>query len=87
MAQKTVLKRLLRKWGPLSTEMEDALVVDQAGFTDLGSFQYMDGIDDETGKDMLSAPDDEEEGTPDAVAPAAETASGSDDDDVKALFR
>ena len=87
MAQKTVLKRLLRKWGPLSTEMEDALVVDQAGFTDLGSFQYMDGIDDETGKDMLSAPDEEEEGTPDAVAPAAETASGSDDDDVKALFR
>ena len=88
MARKTLLKQLLRKWGPLSTEMEDALESDQASFDDsLGGFAYVDGIDNETGRDTLSAPEDEDMPSADVEDEGQETSIGDDEASVKALFR
>lgn len=42
MAQKTVLKRLLSKWGILSIEMKDAIMYDQAVFKNEETFTYAD---------------------------------------------
>ncbi len=46
MAHKTVLKLLISKWGPLSTQLQRALEVDQAIITDDGQ-HYVDNVDDE----------------------------------------
>lgn len=42
MALKTVVKRGLSKWGPLSTEMQRAVEVDQAVIKDDGTTDYID---------------------------------------------
>lgn len=42
MALKTVVKRGLSKWGPLSTEMQKAIEVDQAAIRDDGTADYID---------------------------------------------
>lgn len=42
MAQKTVLKLLLSKFGPLSTEMQTAIASDQAVIEDDNSIKYVD---------------------------------------------
>jgi len=42
MAKKTVMKLLLSKYAPLTTEMQTAQLADQAVITDLGSYQYFD---------------------------------------------
>ena len=42
MCAKTVVKNELSKWGPLSTEMQDAVVKDQAVFGPDGEPQYVD---------------------------------------------
>lgn len=46
MAKKTVLKQLLTRWGVLSTEMEEAVVSDQATIREDGSAEYIDSADD-----------------------------------------
>ena len=42
MCAKTVVKNELSKWGPLSTEMQDAVVKDQAVFDQEGNPKYID---------------------------------------------
>lgn len=42
MALKTVLKQLLSKWGPVSIEMEKAIIYDQAVMNSDGSYVYED---------------------------------------------
>ena len=51
MAIKTMLKQLLRKWGPLSTEMQEALEADGTGFNDDG--EEIIGEYDETGDENV----------------------------------
>ena len=43
MAMKTVLKNNLSKWGPMSIQMETAVVADQAVQTEEGQYIHMDG--------------------------------------------
>ena len=42
MGKKTVLKSILNKWGPLSIEMETAIVADQSVQTQAGQYHYID---------------------------------------------
>ena len=49
MAVKTVLKKTLSKWGPLSTSMEMAIIDDQKVFTKDGG-DYLDNMDSDTGE-------------------------------------
>lgn len=53
MAQKTILKRLLTKYAPLSVEMQTALQVDQSVQREAGAYSYVDN-DRETAKDALA---------------------------------
>lgn len=45
MAQKTILRRLLSKWGIMSVEMQQAYSTDQAVIDDEGKSQYVDNPD------------------------------------------
>ena len=47
----------------------------------------MDGIDNETGRDTLSAPEDEDMPSADVEDEGQETSIGDDEASVKALFR
>lgn len=54
MAKKTVLKRLLNKWGILSVEMQKAVVDDQKVYDRYGNGTYGDNTDAETPADELA---------------------------------
>ncbi len=45
MAEKTVLKRILSKYAPLSVEMKDAVLADQSVITEHGQ-KYVDNVQD-----------------------------------------
>ena len=47
MAKKTVLKRLLSKWGILSVEMQKAVAEDQKVFEEAGNGEYRDNMPEE----------------------------------------
>lgn len=47
MAQKTVLKHLISKWGVMSIELQKALQSDQAVIKEDGSFDYVDNPENE----------------------------------------
>ena len=48
MAQKTVLKQLISKWGVMSIELQKAVQSDQAVIKEDGSFDYVDNPENET---------------------------------------
>lgn len=56
MALKTVIKSLLSKWGPLSIELQQAIVVDQAAFTTIGSDPQF--IDNGDARELLPSPEE-----------------------------
>lgn len=47
MAEKTLIKHLLSKWGILSTELQEALEKDQSVINEDGSVTYVDNIENE----------------------------------------
>lgn len=47
MAKKTVIKLLIKNFGPMSIDMQTAIRVDQAVIQDEGKYQYIDGSDTE----------------------------------------
>ena len=62
MAKKTVLKDLLSKWGPLSTEMQEAMKYDQAVIKDeSGEPEYLDAEFEVTEEIVRPASDLEQE--------------------------
>ena len=57
MSRKTVVKLLLSKWGPQSTEMQKAFRVDQAAMGDDDAYNYVDNKpDQDEHSDGSSAP-------------------------------
>ncbi len=84
MAMKTVLKLLINRFGPMSTEIEQAIVSDQAVITDDGA-KYVDSdiIDVEDSK----ATDEEKNAILSAnnTEPEIDPASATDDDLSKAM--
>lgn len=50
MAQKTVLKQLISKWGIMSTELQTAIQADQAIVNGDGTYDYIDNKPDEEGE-------------------------------------
>lgn len=58
MAQKTVLKLLLRRYGPMTVELETAIKTDQAVFNSNGTYEYSDNPlnDKKTSKSTVQAP-------------------------------
>lgn len=52
MAKKTVLKLLLSKYAPLSVEMQQAVITDQATITDDGTAEYVDHVEVKTDVDL-----------------------------------
>lgn len=81
MAMKTVLKQLLSKWGPMSTEMITAFKADQAVINADGSYKYVDTEEESSTKStvkldnvVMEAEETEEEQAveekfPDAIDP------------------
>jgi len=53
MASKTIIKMLISKWAPLSTEMEQAQLADQAIIKDDGELEYIDNTP-ETASDVAA---------------------------------
>lgn len=51
MSKKTVIKLLISKWGPQSTEIQRALRADQAAMSDDDAYKYVDNDKDEPGAD------------------------------------
>ena len=47
MASKTVLKLLLNRYGPMSVDLQKAIQADQAAIKEDGSYEYVDGVDEE----------------------------------------
>lgn len=47
MAEKTLIKQLLSKWGILSTELQEALEKDQSVINEDGSVTYVDNVENE----------------------------------------
>ena len=60
MSRKTVLKLLISKWGPLSTELQIAMRADQAALADDDAYRYVDndkdGVDAPAADDTSDAP-------------------------------
>ena len=54
MAKKTVIKRLLSKWGILSVEMQTAVVEDQKVYDQNGDGEYRDNMPEESPVDELA---------------------------------
>lgn len=84
MATKTMIKQLLRKWGPLSTEMQEALeaddeepVPDESGVIEV-EYEEADAQD--------ALPDAREEAVDASEAESGETTPESDEEAVMALF-
>lgn len=74
MARKTVIKLLLSKWGPQSTEMQKAFRADQAASAEDDGYNYVDnnkGAADD-GSDASDANDKQDEGAPHAAPSASE---------------
>lgn len=71
MAMKTVLKLLINRFGPMSTELEQAIVSDSAVITDEGR-KYVDNSDQDL--DGEKATDDQKQAIIDANKPAEEVA-------------
>lgn len=62
MAEKTLIKQLLSKWGILSTELQEALEKDQSVINEDGSVTYVDNVDnDEIGAVNENIPTQETE--------------------------
>ena len=73
MAVKTMLKQLLRKWGPLSTEMQEAMETDSATFGDDGE-EIIGEYDEAGGLDSPALPDGASSDAQEAPQDAPETA-------------
>ncbi len=82
MYAKTVVKNELAKWGPLSSEMQTAVRMDQAIMSDSGEPEYIDSttVEDEADeiatpkrKSEAKKPATEQPGTADGLATAAES--------------
>lgn len=58
MASKTVLKKLLKDWGPLSQDMAEALQADQS-VVDKNTFTYVDNGGNVQTRDELYLPEEE----------------------------
>ena len=71
MAVKTMIKQLLRKWGPLSTEMQEAIEADEGNFDDDGEISAMEIEVSEDGE--IAEPDAPETPTNDSEVPRNET--------------
>ncbi len=54
MAMKTVLKNTLSKWGPLSVEMQTAILADQSIQLEPGKYDYIDNKSESIDKDATS---------------------------------
>lgn len=59
MSRKTVIKLLLSKWGPQSTEIQKALRADQAGMGDDDTYKY---VDNDKSDDVELPPADDPDG-------------------------
>lgn len=73
MSRKTVVKLLLSKWGPQSTEMQKAFRADQAAMAEDDAYNYLDNdkaADQPKEDDQQHPPDDVPEG--EVVEPTAE---------------
>lgn len=64
MCRKTVVKNELAKWGPLNSEMRQAMQLDQAAIKDDGTPEYIDGEATETveAKEAYSMPEETKPG-------------------------
>ena len=58
MAEKTVLKRILSKYAPLSVEMKDAVLADQSVITEHGQ-KYVDNVQDIDAEEVTEEVNDE----------------------------
>ena len=60
MAQKTVLKQLISKWGVMSIDLQRAVQSDQAVIKEDGSFDYVDRVgNEETSIEIPEIPEDD----------------------------
>ena len=66
-----MIKQLLRKWGPLSTEMQEAIKADEGNFDDDGEISAMEIEVSEDGE--IAEPDAPETPTNDSEVPRNET--------------
>ena len=54
MAQKTVIKQLISKWGIMSTELQTMVQADQSVIRGDGNYEYVDNVDDDTPKPQIT---------------------------------
>ncbi len=88
MCLKTVLKRAISKWGPVSidSQLSQALIYDQAGVKDNGEPDYFDGVKSEIKEEEIPMPKAKTQAiAAEKIAEEAETQESEPEPDCKCM--